>query len=318
MSTQSSAKFVSYNLRPSKQCERKMILDSFNAAMECGLPIPNYRYVGMGGNSFYDFIMMHKMIGITNMVSLEHDVNMISRAKFNCPFKFIEVLNSEPHEFVSSDNYLGKSIYWMDFDSSLNPKIVRDIGSIAMKMKLDEFLFVTVCGVPPKFLDKLNMQDRLTEIQEKFQDFAISFTKHDMQNKKFASTVVKILNTSFTNVFVQKNEGIFFPFFQVRYIDGLEMVTIGGIFASEDKCLQLKSCLQKKIPVLTDCAKKEYKITRFNFTDKERHLFDVAATSKRKNVKEIGQLKNLGFDREEIERYKALLRYFPRYVETFI
>ena len=40
MSTQSSAKFVSYNLRPSKQCERKMILDSLNAAMECGLPIP--------------------------------------------------------------------------------------------------------------------------------------------------------------------------------------------------------------------------------------------------------------------------------------
>ena len=61
-----------------------------------------------GGTSFYDFIMMHKMIGITNMVSLEHDENMIFRAKFNCPFKFIKVLNLEPHEFVSSDQLFGQ------------------------------------------------------------------------------------------------------------------------------------------------------------------------------------------------------------------
>ena len=64
----------------------------------------------------------------------------------------------------------------------------------------------------------------------------ISLTKNDMQNKKFPSTVGRILNANFTNAFVQKNEGNFFSFFSSkRYFDGVEMVTIGGVFTSEDK-----------------------------------------------------------------------------------
>ena len=72
MSPKSTAKFVSYDLRPSKQIERKMMLDSFGAALESGFPISEYRYVGMGGNRFYDFMLVHKFLGIEQMTSLEH------------------------------------------------------------------------------------------------------------------------------------------------------------------------------------------------------------------------------------------------------
>ena len=87
MAVQSTARYVSYDLRPAKQCERKMMLDSFSAAMEAGFAIPDYRYVGMGGNRFYDFILIHKYLGIDKMVSLEHDEKMLTRARYNCPYK---------------------------------------------------------------------------------------------------------------------------------------------------------------------------------------------------------------------------------------
>ena len=318
MSQQSSAKIVSYNLRISKQCERKMMLDSFSAAMECGLNIPDYRYVGMGGNRFYDFVMMHKMIGVTKMVSLEHDESMLLRAKFNCPFKFIEILNIGPHEFVDNDQSTEKSIYWMDYDSKLNLEIVQDIASIAFVMNLNDFLFVTVCGEPPKGLEDQSNENRLAEIKGLFPNIASTLTKDEMQNSKFSGAVHKMLSVAFKNAFSKKNKGKFYPFFQVRYTDGLKMVTFGGLYANSDTFNQFESRLKIKIPILNECHQNGYKIKRFNLTDKERHLFDAAATASRRNAKEISQLQKLGFNITEIESYKELLRYFPRYVETFV
>ena len=88
MAVQSTAKFVSYDLRPSKQIERKMMLDSFGAAMEAGFSISEYRYVGMGGNRFYDFMLIHKFLGIEKMISLEHDRKMIPRANIQFAVSF--------------------------------------------------------------------------------------------------------------------------------------------------------------------------------------------------------------------------------------
>lgn len=48
----SSAKIVSYDLRPAKQCEINLILKAFSCANGCGHNIQNYRYVGMGANRF--------------------------------------------------------------------------------------------------------------------------------------------------------------------------------------------------------------------------------------------------------------------------
>ena len=79
----STASFISYDLRPSKQSERRILLDVLKIAGDCGLPISDYRYVGMGANRFYDFLLIHRYIGIRNMVSLEHDPIMYKRSIFN-------------------------------------------------------------------------------------------------------------------------------------------------------------------------------------------------------------------------------------------
>ena len=69
----STANFIAYNLRPAKQTERRLLLDFLSCAREEGIANSEYRYVGMGGMMFYDFHLIHRFLGISQMISLERD-----------------------------------------------------------------------------------------------------------------------------------------------------------------------------------------------------------------------------------------------------
>lgn len=318
MSPQSTAKFVSYDLRPSKQIERKMMLDSFGAAMEAGFPISEYRYVGMGGIRFYDFILMHKFLGIEKMTSLEHDRKSMRRVRFNVPYKFIDVVNTNVHDFVTRDTFTGNTIYWMDYDGTINQKITRDIASLAPRVKIGDFVFFTVCGVPPKGLQNKNTEYRLEEMKEIFGDLAKIFSREDMENENFSTAVFKLLRTAFTNGFVVRQEGMFRPYFQVSYKDGLEMLTYGGVFAGMEDWRHFAKVLKNKGSVLERSKAGRYKIDKFNLTDRERGLFDRAATATQANAEEVMEIKQLGFPVRKLRKYRELLRYHPRYVESLL
>ena len=315
---QSTAKFVSYDLRPSKQIERKMILDSLSAAMESGFSISDYRYVGMGGNRFYDFVLMHKFLGIKKMVSLEHDSYLMPRVMYNRPYKFIKVENVDVQSFLAGDSFSGNTIYWMDYDGSIKSDITRDVASLAPRVKPRDFVFVTMCAEPPRWIQSMKSAGRLEEIRERFGALAGTLTTNKVENSNFRLAVHAIVEASFRNAFVVRHNGVFLPFFQVNYRDGREMFTFGGVFASSRDCERYSKILKLKMPFLLDDAPKKYSIKKFDLTERERALFDQAATSVRSNAREIGEIGRLGFGRNDLARYRELLRFHPRYVETFL
>ena len=318
MSPRSSARIVSYDLRPAKQCERRMMVDAFLAAMEAGFAVPSYRYVGMGANRFYDFIMIHKYLGITNMISLEHDDEMYVRAVFNRPYDFISVQQRSVNDFLLREGHTRNSIYWFDYDGSIHPGIVQDLNTLAPKVTKGDFVFVTVSGSPPKNMARLKSTERQIEIEELFGDLAGSLSSEDMENASFPVATYTILASCFKKIFSVRPEGSFQPFFSVRYADGTEMVSLGGVFDCEERVGQLMKLLASRMPFLQTGEGGIYKIGRFDYTDKERRLFDLAVTARRRNARALGELKALGFGEQEIARYRDLLRYRPRYVETFV
>ena len=91
MSEESSQSYltVPYDLRPSKQVERRMLLDFFRRLASSGVPIEEFRYTGMGSIHFVDHILFHKFLGIDKLVSVEHDVGIKSRLRFNLPFDHV-------------------------------------------------------------------------------------------------------------------------------------------------------------------------------------------------------------------------------------
>ncbi len=178
----STAGFISYDLRPSKQSERRILLDVLKIAGDCGLPIREYRYVGMGANRFYDFLLIHKYLGLNNMVSLEHDPAMYRRALLNKPYNFIDVQNRNAAAFIEADDFIEPCVLWLDYDGGIGPHVVRDISSAALKLKVGDFCFVTVYGGPPKLLEPMSDPERLAWLQDNLGDVAGDIQLADVQN----------------------------------------------------------------------------------------------------------------------------------------
>ena len=250
----SSAKYVSYDLRPSKQRERKLMLDVLNVALKCGLDIPNYRYVGMGANRFYDFIQMFRSFGIRNMVSLEHDDKMFERAVFNCPYNFIRVLKKSCNEFLQEDTFTGSTIFWMDYDGTINEEVIQDIASSGAKVKGGDLLFFTVSCEPPGWLRKLNGKRRVAELRSRFLDMASEVTLEDVQDQQFPETVNKIEGAAVQNAFAMRQEGEFRMLFKVKYADGARMITFGGVFHDAEECGTLVKRLEQSMPFVINAV----------------------------------------------------------------
>src|SRR5690348_396430 len=117
----STATFISYDLRPAKQAERRILIDFIKCAYQAvGAPLSACRYVGMGGTLFYDFHLLHRFLGVRSMVSLERNRKMHLRSRFNCPFDFIKVTNQTTAKFLASDEDETVTIYWFDYDDSIS------------------------------------------------------------------------------------------------------------------------------------------------------------------------------------------------------
>ena len=186
----STANFIFYNLRPAKQAERRILLDFLKCANGMGIPFSQFRYVGMGGTTFYDFHLLHRFLGVNNMISLERDPKIHPRSLFNRPFDFIAVKNETISSFLTRDKDETVTIYWLDYDDSIGPDITADIAALGTRVKVGGFAFLTVCAQFPGGLQV--PQKRLDYLQEYLGEFAVGLTIADMQNAVLPETIYRI------------------------------------------------------------------------------------------------------------------------------
>jgi hypothetical protein len=313
----SSAKSVSYDLRPSKQTERKIMVDLLKIALGCGIPINEYRYVGMGANRFYDFVLFHKYLGIRNMISLEHANDMIARAHFNNPYRFIKVRNEGFSEFLSSDVHDKNTVFWLDYDGTLSTDITLDIAQLSTKLKVGDFCFVTVSAeVPASLRSEKSAAGKLRLAKDVFGDVAGGLTSVDVEQSGFHKAVSKILSAAFQNAFALRRDGIFVKLLQIQYADGVRMITYGGALLNEAVADPYRKRVNDSMPFLNVMSDQLYTIRSLSLTEKERGLFDRAVTHTSSLSAERNTLRRLHFTETDLDSYKELLRYMPRYVET--
>ena len=284
----------------------------------CGLPIGSYRYVGMGANRFYDFLLVHRYLGITNMISLERDSMMYKRATYNVPFGFIDVQEKSSADFLARDASDVATIYWLDYDSGIGIDVLSDITSLSTRIEPGHFCFVTVCGEPPAVIADKSDEERLAWLQDNLRGTAGDVTREDVERASFFQAVHKIAMASFRSAFAPRTEGVFVPALQARYSDSVPMVTVGGAFLTRCEAVAYREQVKAAMPFLNTTDTKIYKIASLNLTDRERALFDRAVTSKTTRSRERSVLGRLGFKASEINAYGELMRYVPRYVEAIV
>lgn len=312
----STARFISYDLRPAKQAERRILLDFLKCANEGGMTISDCRYVGMGGTKFYDFHLMHRFLGVNQMISLERDPQIHPRSQFNCPFDFITVKNRTVAEFMASDDDDARTIYWLDYDDGLGPEVIADITSLGARVKVGGFAFVTVYAGPPGVLQRQTQEQRLDYFQQSLGDFGVGMTVADMETIQFPNTVFRVLTAAFKNAFAARHDGQLQLLFQVQYKDSSPMVTVGGCFCKKEAAKEVLRRVQADLPFLL--KNPPYKIRHLNLTERERVLFDLAVTKPRSNSRQANFLRLLGFKQKDFDAYRDLIRFLPRYYESII
>lgn len=265
---------------------------------------------------FYDFHLLHRFLGINRMISLEREPNMHRRSSFNCPFDFITVRNETVARFLSTDKNETVTIYWLDYDDGLGPDIAADIMSVGTRLKVGGFAFVTIYAQPPGILEKQRTDQRLEYFQEHLSGFSTGLSTADMENAAFPTTVYHVLMAAFRNAFAARKDGVFRPLFQVQYKDSVQMVTVGGRLCTRAAVREFEQRVRTDLPFLS--GRHPYKIRSLNLTERERALFDMAVTKNDENSDQARILKGIGFRSGDLNVYRDLIRFLPRYHESII
>jgi hypothetical protein len=320
MSVRSSAWYISYDIRPSKQIERRIVLDSLQAAAIAGVSIHRMPYIGMGGFRFIDFLLANRMLGVEKFISIEHDADIIQRCNFNKPFHGMEIFEGSSEEFIRQRGFPDPAVIWLDYEQAVSSDLKDDMVSLAASVKPGSFVFVTSTGELPKRLrDIRRLEARLEALKEEVFPIGSSLVESDVNVTQFPFTVVKLLISALNSGFLGRSDGTFLPYVRLIYKDSTWMATAGGYFGVRSQLDKVRKSVKDRTPFLKcDDINFIFQVEQFNITDAERRLLDRASIAGKRRRSERALLRKLGLRETIIDQYGDLMRFIPRYFESLI
>jgi hypothetical protein len=171
-----SFKKFNYWLRPSKQVERKILIEKLLGLAPFGYRMSTYRYVGFGSVYYVDFIMFHKFLFIQAMDCVEHGT-IPRRMKFNKPYRFITLRLRPYAQFVSRLRKTIPYLAWLDYDYPITDGVLLDIDGTMQRLRRGSIFLITVDGrakLPSDHPDApmvegLSDNERITYLVDHFQ-----------------------------------------------------------------------------------------------------------------------------------------------------
>ena len=79
--TTPSYRKINFSLRPAKGAERKMFVETVGRLLPFSI-LETYRYIGFGSPYFSDFSLVHRRLGISDMVCIEQQEEDSERFEF--------------------------------------------------------------------------------------------------------------------------------------------------------------------------------------------------------------------------------------------
>lgn len=224
----------SYGTRPAKDIQRRMIVEACRR-LSAVAPLEDYGYVGFGGIEFIDFELIHRVLGIRSMTSIEKDREWPARYEFNRPFKTITVLTGKASEHLSSLDWNGLRIVWLDYEKQLTEEILRDCETVVRELHPGSVLIVTVQARGD--FQQGTIEGKLESLKENLPEERIPWgtTEADLEGKwGFAEIQCRILTEAIEEIVKRRRDGARLrQIFNFRYADGVRMQTTGWVVSSD-------------------------------------------------------------------------------------
>ena len=231
-----------YHLRPNKSIDRSLFVQTL-IGLSRVLAISDYKYTGFGSYSFDDFKLLHDVLNISDMTSLEQEPDSFQRAKFNLPYQCISLVESTSTDYISelSINDDEHNIFWLDFVSpSELASQLSDYSSLISMLNPNDIVRITLNANPnslgsipdPAKLQKHRLDALKARVSKASADYIDpSISEGDITTPKYPLTLLKILKRV-TILCLSGTAGqpkFMLPLFSSVYADGQQMVTFTGI-----------------------------------------------------------------------------------------
>jgi len=315
---------IDYRLRPAKSIERKMLCDAFRRLINIS-DFADYGYIGFGSTFFSDFTLIHKTLGIYDLISIEKEVEDKKRFEFNRPYKCIRLKFGKSSEILPILRLTRKVILWLDYDYSLEEDMLADINSFISRAKAGSIILLTMdvksYELPKKPKDKSRYEQLLESIGRN--KIPPEVTERDLDPQHFPEVCYKIVNNQIDQVLSIRNGVLetkltYKQLFNFYYRDGSSpMLTVGGIIYSKNDEDNISKCGFEKLDFIRTERKKykPYEIIVPKLTFREMRCLDRVLPAKEptsiKNNKEITSI-----PRGLRKQYSKIYRYFPNFVEA--
>ena len=174
MAAPSFVKF-DYTLRPSKQVERKLLIELVHrlGTEMTGYDIKRYTYLGFGSVYYTDFVLFHKHLYIDRMICVESE-NIPKRMEFNRPYDFVDIHMAPFSDVLPLLDRERRYFMWLDYDTSISLQQMGDIRGAIRVLAPGSIILITVDGEPriPADLDaaRLSKHEKMRETVSRLED----------------------------------------------------------------------------------------------------------------------------------------------------
>jgi len=264
---------INYMLRPNKNVERKLICRSL-LALRSHFPIENYRYIGFGSMWFSDFILMHRVVGISDMISIEHQ--RPRRVEFNRPFSCVSIKFGTASKHLEHVLDGKKSVIWLDYDGGLDSALAGDVEMAVAGLPSGSVVLVTVNAMVDQLKGRtrdgaeLSPIDAFVEITD---TSSARSRESELTRADFPKLVAEIVHNRLRSAVLSfKPDCSYLPIWSIQYADQAVMITVGGMVVDDADATKV---FQSKVFDLASSSRENlYKIDLPVLTEKERRALD--------------------------------------------
>ncbi|MDR2089394.1 MAG: hypothetical protein LBP73_08575 [Clostridiales Family XIII bacterium] len=329
---------INYGIRSAKSAERKMMCDLLHLLHSA---VPAYhptQYVGMGSKYFADFLLFHNEFGFEKMISIEGDEANISRYEYNKPLGCIEIKNGLAGTVLPTIDWGShpQSVVWLDYDGSLERYMPDDVAWLIGNIGIGSVFFVSLnasvsdtAKSKPRIIDGeevivLETSKKKEWLKERIGDYCpTDIDEKALTGKNIHRTFKKIFDRMIDEQIKKRNllsnsqKCVYRQLTFIRYRDGAEMLTFGGILADEAMNNKLigQKLSDKRIFILEDrdaepCA---IEIPKLTYKEVQELLKRMPLADAEKELPTLA-----GISEKEIESFSKIYRYYPHFVQAMI
>lgn len=314
-----SYNIFNYNYRPAKSIERKIIVELLKEIYGV-INSQHCTYIGLGSIFFSDFRLIHRELGIQEMINIEENESDEKRFKFNKPFTNIKLKWGLTTDVLPSLDWKGKKIIWLDYDYSLQPYMFEDLEIIFSNIESGGFYLFSCNSALSKYFDQKEQEYKVEKFVESFQDntpFDLKPSDLSRKNspKLIRSMIVEKIKEILTDRNASKDEDEKLSFYQllnISYQDGAPMFSIGGFISNKKDINLLEYGSLKELPYIKldkEILNIEYPV----ITAKETDLLNSFLPREKKKFL---KLKTIDFiPEDDRSQFQRIYRYYPSFVE---